>query len=149
HIKNPKASEFAHLVKTDYFRVSPKDLQELTEAFDQRYAALLRDEHMERPSTNLTLSDTDQRAALGIGRWAPDVLENVIAYVGSELRVAAWVERAQRLIDVFPSPETVRSIIAGGDSEAEDAAAAAEDEASPDDAAAKTRRKKPAPIHPA
>src|SRR5439155_27319802 len=50
HIKNPKASEFAHLVKTDYFRVSPKDLQELTEAFDQRYAALLRDEHMERPS---------------------------------------------------------------------------------------------------
>ena len=149
HIKNPKASEFAHLVKTDYFRVSPKDLQELTEAFDTKYAALLRAEHMGRPSTNLSLSDTNQRAALGVGRWAPDVLENVIAYVGSELRVAAWVERAQRLIHVFPSPEAVRSIIAGGDSEAEDAATAAEDEAAPDDGAAKARRKKPAPIHPA
>ena len=148
-VRNPKASEFAHLVKTDYFRVSPSDLQKLTEAFDAKYASLLDDEHAHDRSTNSTLADTKQRAALGIGRWAPDVIENVIAYVGSELRVTGWIERAQRLIDMFPSPEAVRSLIAGSGNETEDTAVLAEDEATPEDAAARDRRKKPAPIHPA
>ena len=142
HIKNPKASDLAHLIKTEYFRVSADDLPELTKAFDERYATLL----FEEGSANSSLPDW-KRAELGIGRWLPDVIENVIAYVGSELRVTAWVERAQRLIDVFPSPEAARTLIAGGD--AEDPAVAAEDEAPPDDPAPKERRQKPAPIHPA
>jgi ATP-dependent helicase/DNAse subunit B len=138
HIRNPKTSDLAHLVKTGYFRVSAQALPEMAKAFEAEYAALLLDDR-----TNLSLSDW-RRAELGIGRWRPDVLENVIAYVGSELRVTAWLERARRLIDKFPSQEAARSLIAGG---VEDAAAAAEDESPPDEAP--VRRQKPAPIHPA
>jgi ATP-dependent helicase/DNAse subunit B len=153
HIRNPKASELAHLVKTEYFRVSTDDLPELTKTFDGKYASLLAKNETRSPSVR-NVSDQDERrrierlrAELGIGRWLPDVLENVIAYVGSELRVAAWIERAQRLIDTFPSPEAARTLIAGG--EGEDPAAAAEDEALPDAPAASAKRQKPAPVHPA
>src|SRR6267142_1308307 len=41
HVRNPKASEVAHLVKTGYFRVSANALPELTKAFDAQYASLL------------------------------------------------------------------------------------------------------------
>jgi ATP-dependent helicase/DNAse subunit B len=151
-LKNPKASDLAHLLKTDYFRVSPDDLAELAAAFAAKYQTLLA-----RPETTSRRGNagTDEeesrrierlRAELGVGSWKPDVLENVIAYVGSELRVNAWLDRAARLIEVFPSPEAARSLIA--DDQNEDAAALAQDEAA-EDAAAKNRRKKPAPIHPA
>ena len=154
-LKNPKASDLAHLLKTGYFRISPDHLPGLAAAFDAKYAPLLQKEEA-RPA-KLTDENEDQseresrrierlRTELGVGRWAPDVLENVIAYVGSELRVNAWLERAARLIDVFPSPEAARSLIAGDENE--DAAALAQDEAG-EDAAPKDRRKKPAPIHPA
>jgi ATP-dependent helicase/DNAse subunit B len=153
HIRDPKASELAHLVKTEYFRVSTDDLPELTKDFDAKYASLLEKNETRSPASREN-SDQDEarrierlRGELGIGRWLPDVLENVIAYVGSELRVAAWIERAQRLIDMFPSPEAARTLITGG--EGEDPAAAAEDEALPDDVAARSRRQKPAPVHPA
>jgi ATP-dependent helicase/DNAse subunit B len=153
HLRDPKASELAHLVKTEYFRVSTDDLPELTKTFDAKYALLLAKNEPRSPSVR-NVSDQDEqrrierlRAELGIGRWLPDVLENVIAYVGSELRVAAWIERAQRLIDMFPSPEAARTLIAGR--EGEDPAAAAEDEALPDAPAASAKRQKPAPVHPA
>ncbi len=154
-LKNPKASDLAHLLKTGYFRISPDDLLELAVAFDAKYATLLQKEEA-RPAKKTDENDDQSergsrhvarlRAELGIARWAPDVLENVIAYVGSELRVNPWLDRAERLIDVFPSPEAARSLIAGDDNE--DAAALAQDEAG-EDAAPKDRRKKPAPIHPA
>jgi len=154
-LKNPKASDLAHLLKTGYFRISPDDLLELAVAFDAKYATLLQKEEA-RPAKKTDENDDQSergsrrverlRAELGIARWAPDVLENVIAYVGSELRVNPWLDRAESLIDVFPSPEAARSLIAGDDNE--DAAALAQDEAG-EDAAPKDRRKKPAPIHPA
>jgi ATP-dependent helicase/DNAse subunit B len=153
HIRDPKASELAHLVKTEYFRVSSDDLPALTKTFEAKYASLLA-KNETRSSLRKETPDHDEerrierlRTELGIGRWLPDVLENVIAYVGSELRVAAWIERAQRLIDTFPSPEAARRLIAGG--EGEDPAAAAEDEALPDAPAASNKRQRPAPVHPA
>jgi ATP-dependent helicase/DNAse subunit B len=151
HIRNPKTSDLAHLIKTGYFRAAAHALPELTKAFDRQYASLLAKDGGSRRNET---SDQDEqrrverlRAELGIGRWLPDTLENVIAYVGSELRANAWIERARRLIDKFPSPEAARSLIAGSASESEDAAAAAEDESPPDEAP--VRRQKPAPIHPA
>jgi len=147
-LRNPKTSDLAHLLKTGYFRVSSQELPGLIEAFNQKHSWLL-----EKDEAKVTKDESEQgrserrRAELGIGRWAPDVLENAIAYVGSELRVNAWLERAARLIDVFPSPEAARSLIAGDDQE--DAAALAQDEAPVDDAAPKEKRKRPAPIHPA
>ena len=140
-VKNPKASDLAHLIKTDYFRASDKSLEALTTLFDAKYAHLLNDSN-KPPESNDKL-----RLALNIGRWCSDDLENVIAYVGSELRIDGWIERALKLIRVFPSPEAAQSLIAGD--EPEDAAATAEDEAPPENGAAMDRRKKPAPIHPA
>ncbi|HSP63502.1 MAG TPA: hypothetical protein VLQ90_11015, partial [Pyrinomonadaceae bacterium] len=153
HIRDPKASELAHLVKTEYFRVSSDDLPALTKTFEAKYASLLAKNETRSPLRKETPDQDEERRIerlrieLGIGRWLPDVLENVVAYVGSELRVAAWIERAQRLIDTFPSPEAARRLIAGG--EGEDPAAAAEDEALPDAPAASNKRQRPAPVHPA
>ena len=99
HIRNPKASELAHLVKTGYFRVAASALPELTRTFDEQYTSLLRDETRSLPREHNPEPDEQRRTErlredLGIGRWRPDVLENVIAYVGSELRISEWTERA-------------------------------------------------------
>ncbi|MGZ5436542.1 MAG: PD-(D/E)XK nuclease family protein [Pyrinomonadaceae bacterium] len=143
HVTNPKASDLAHLIKTDYFRLSDEQLQELTKVFDDRYATLLdasdQDEH-----------NASRRFGLGIGRWEPDVIENVIAYVGSEQRVRAWLDRAERLIRVLPSREAARSFIGATDPNGEDAAVTLEVEApAPDEPAPKEKTKRPSPIHPA
>ncbi|MFY9622169.1 MAG: PD-(D/E)XK nuclease family protein [Pyrinomonadaceae bacterium] len=143
HVTNPKASDLAHFIKTDYFRLSDEQLQELTKVFDERYATLLDG------------SDQDERKAsrrfgLGIGRWAPDVIENVIAYVGSEQRVRAWLDRADRLIRVLPSRDAARSFIGATDPNGEDAAVTLEVEApAPDEPPPKEKTKRPSPIHPA
>ena len=142
HIVDPKANEVAHLVKTGYFRISPADLEKLAETFDKQYAKLLGVEAG-------TQRDARLRARLGIGAWSPDVIENVIAYVGSELRVRGWLDRAARLVRVLPSSQAARSFI-GADTETDDAPATveleppAEDEATP-----KEKPKRPAPVHPA
>ncbi len=144
HVDNPKAIDLGHLIKTGYFRPSRESLHELAKEFDLRYESLLLDDRQ-------TADDAvkqKQRAKLGIGKWRPDELENVIAYVGSELRANAWIDRARKLIKVFPSADDARNLIGG--KEAEDAAAVAEDEAPPpDEGAVMERRKRPAPIHPA
>ncbi len=140
-LANTSASELAHLIKTDYFRLADKDLEALTNEFDDKYSSLLDDDGKH------ARSDEKLRAALGIGRWKPDELENVIAYVGADLPVNAWIDRARKLIRVFPSAEAAQTLIAG--SEAEDPAAAAEDAAPQEDEAVIDRRRRPAPVHPA
>jgi ATP-dependent helicase/DNAse subunit B len=142
HVVNPKATELAHLVKTDYFRIGEEDLQALTKEFDQKYAHLFSNEVGDERSAKL-------RHALGVGGWSPDVIENVIAYVGSELRVRSWLERAQRLINVLPSPEAAASFIGGGENERDDADAAADVEAPAAEAPPKGKSKRPSPVHPA
>jgi ATP-dependent helicase/DNAse subunit B len=133
---NPQASELAHLIKTDYFRPTDESLEELGKQFKEKFSTLLDDK-----------DDEKLRAALGIGAWKPDELENVIAYVGSQLPVNAWIDRARKLIRMFPSTEAAQALIAGA--EAEDPAATAEDEAPQEDEAAIDRRKRPVPVHPA
>ncbi|HEX5703925.1 MAG TPA: PD-(D/E)XK nuclease family protein [Pyrinomonadaceae bacterium] len=143
HVTNPKASDLAHLLKTDYFRLSDEQLLELTTVFDDRYATLL-------DASDQDERNASRRFALGIGRWAPDVIENVIAYVGSEQRVRAWLDRAARLIRVLPSPDAARSFIGATDPNGEDAAVTLEVEApAPDEPAPKEKTKRPSPIHPA
>jgi ATP-dependent helicase/DNAse subunit B len=142
HVNDPKASEIAHLVKTGYFRLSPDDLKNLTVTFDKQYTKLLEVE----PGSE---RDARIRARLGIGAWSPDVIENVIAYVGSEQRVRAWVDRAARLIRVLPSSQAARSFI-GAELESEDAPLLLELEPpAEDEVAPKEKTKRPAPVHPA
>jgi ATP-dependent helicase/DNAse subunit B len=137
HVANPKTSDIGHLIKTGYFQPAPKALDELAKAFDAKYAALLLTE---------AESNAGARQKFGIGQWRPDDLENVIAYVGSELRVNAWIDRARKLINIFPSQEAARSLFSRDD--ADDSAVTAADEAPPEDGAVMDRRKKPRPIHP-
>ena len=142
HVIDPKANDLAHLVKTGYFRISADDLEKLTQTFDKQYAKLLEVE----PGSE---RDVRRRAALGIGGWSPDVIENVIAYVGSEQRVRAWLDRAARLIRVLPSSHAARSFI-GADTESDDAPATLELEPPADDETApKEKPKRPAPVDPA
>jgi ATP-dependent helicase/DNAse subunit B len=140
--RNPKAGDIAHLLKTDYFRVSPEDLPALTEDFDRKYASMLTED------ASKGLTESKLRNALSIGRWSPDILENVIAYVGSELRIDAWVARAQRLFEALPSAEAARELIAGKDGAEEDGAST-DAEPPPGEAPVIEKRKKPVPVHPA
>src|SRR2546426_375851 len=122
----------------------------LTEGYNLSEIALVVRERADEPSPSLSLADSKLRAHAGIGKWSPDLLENVIAYVGSELRVKAWIDRAQNLNKVLPSPEAARSFISGDEgSEGDDAAAIAEQEPPPEDAPAPDKRKRPTPVHPA
>ena len=139
HVTNPKASELAHLVKTDYFRISEENLHKLLESFEQQYGGLLGpdEEHPRR------------RRTLGIGRWSPDIIENVIAYVGAELRVKSWLDRAQRLIEVLPSPEAAATFIGVETNRTDDDAAIPESEPPAEETAPKDKPKRLSPVHPA
>jgi ATP-dependent helicase/DNAse subunit B len=160
--RNPKANELAHLMKTGYFRISPADLGPLAETFQSKFAQLLEDEQTKyqrrsgpddpakRREERERKRRERRRAELGIGRWTPDILENVIAYVGSDLGVKAWLERARQLLVRLPSTEAARSLLAGSDSDWDDGAAATvEEESSADDGAVTVKRNRPAPVPPA
>jgi len=104
--RNPKAGDIAHLLKTDYFRVSPEDLPALTEDFDQKYASILTD------GANKDSTESKLRNALGIGRWSPDILEKRDCL--RRQRVAhrcLGVARAAS-IGALPSAEAARELIA-------------------------------------
>ena len=144
--KNPRASDLAHLIKTGYFSLPKEDQKTLAETFDKQFVALLHDNGGTERSQSFDAAQHQERlrAGLGIGQWAPDMIENVIAYVGSELRVNAWLDRARRLIDLFPSPEAARSLIADNEDHEEMTVA------TPDEAAEElAKRKRPVPVHPA
>ena len=144
--KNPRASDLAHLIKTGYFSLSKENLTALVEIFDKQFVALLQDKSGTGRSQSFDAAQRQERlrAGLGIGQWAPDMIENVIAYVGSELRVNAWLDRARHLIDLFPSPEDARSLIAANEDHEEMIVA------TPDEAAEElAKRKRPVPVHPA
>jgi ATP-dependent helicase/DNAse subunit B len=144
--KNPRASDLAHLIKTGYFSLSKEDLTVLVELFDKQFGALLLDKSGTERFQSFDAAQRQEhlRASLRIGEWAPDMIENVIAYVGSELRVSAWLDRARRLIDLFPSPEAAKSLIADIEDHEETTVA------TPDEAAEEiAKRKRPVPVHPA
>jgi ATP-dependent helicase/DNAse subunit B len=143
NVKNPKAADLAHLVKTDYFRIPKDALVELVRTFESKFA-----DSFPAEGEGLNLADEKQRARLGVGLWLPDVLENVIAYVGSELRVTAWIDRALKLILEFPSPEAAQSLISGDANEADNAVLSEDEAPLPEEGAPRERRKRPAPIHP-
>jgi ATP-dependent helicase/DNAse subunit B len=140
-VVDPKANDLAHLVKTGYFRISSDDIEKLKGTFNKQYAKLLEVE----PGSE---RDTRLRVRLGIGTWSPDVIENVIAYVGSEQRVRAWLDRGARLIRELPSSQAARSFIGAGIEN--DAPATLELEPpAEDETAPKEKPKRPAPVHPA
>ena len=103
----PRVSELADLIKSEYFRLNAKDLTALSSRFDAQHASLLRDNEQE--------ADPELKERLKkryrIGFWDADALENAFAYVGSELRVSGWLERAARLIKELPGAEATRELL--------------------------------------
>src|SRR6185436_12412076 len=103
----PKTSDLADLIKSEYFRLNDKDIATLRSRFDSEYAALLRDKD-KTPEAGL---DERLKKRYRIGVWDADALENAFAYVGSDLRVKNWLERAAKLIKELPGAEATRELL--------------------------------------
>ncbi|MEK6301539.1 MAG: PD-(D/E)XK nuclease family protein [Acidobacteriota bacterium] len=89
-----KAGELADLVKSGYFRLSESELAGLRERFAEEHSHLLQvTEYRKAPGE------------LNVGEWDADQLENAIAYVGAELRIESWLNRARQLTFRLPEPE--------------------------------------------
>jgi ATP-dependent helicase/DNAse subunit B len=101
----PRISDLADLIKSEYFRLNDKDLAALTLQFEEQYGSLLSE------GVEAGFAKEEQHRRYRIGFWDADALENAFAYVGSELRVAPWLERAQKLIKELPGAEATRELL--------------------------------------
>ncbi|HEX6046004.1 MAG TPA: PD-(D/E)XK nuclease family protein [Pyrinomonadaceae bacterium] len=90
-----RIAELADLIKSEYFRLQDAELKVLSERFDAEYSHLLH----------------DTRQPLGIGFWDADALENAFAYVGGELHVNAWLERAKKIFTNLPQAEATKELL--------------------------------------
>jgi ATP-dependent helicase/DNAse subunit B len=89
-----KSGELADLVKSGYFRLSEDELAGLRERFTREHGHLLQ------------VTGYRQTAGeLNVGEWDADQLENAIAYVGAELRIESWLNRARQLTSRLLRPE--------------------------------------------
>jgi ATP-dependent helicase/DNAse subunit B len=102
----PRISDLADLIKSEYFRLTDKDLAALTLQFDEQYGSLLRE-----GDAAAFAKEEQLRKRYRIGFWDADALENAFAYVGSELRVADWLARAAKLIKELPGAEATRELL--------------------------------------
>ncbi|MCA1574782.1 MAG: PD-(D/E)XK nuclease family protein [Acidobacteria bacterium] len=89
----PRTSEIADLIKSEYFRLNDEELKLLSARFD------------------VQCSELRLKKRFGIGVWNADALENAFAYVGSDLRVTAWLARAQTLIQELPAAKATRNLL--------------------------------------
>ncbi|MEP6706821.1 MAG: PD-(D/E)XK nuclease family protein, partial [Pyrinomonadaceae bacterium] len=110
-----KSADVADLVKSDYFRLSQDELASLQREFELEYSGLLLSEFADADSDQKSIRAGRLHRELGIGRWDADSLENVIAFVGSELRVADWLGRARQLIAELPAAEETRELLVGSE----------------------------------
>src|SRR5262249_43859117 len=84
-----KMMDLGGLIKSDYLRPAHHELLDLRSRFYRDY-----------PTPALDAGVGLNRFLPGagwVGRWDVDGFENVIAYVGGELRVEAWLRRARQL----------------------------------------------------
>ncbi len=116
-----KMPQLADQIKSGYFRLPQEELDDLATEFEEKFSDLLR----EGEGVNAEREER-RRRRFGIGRWDADTLENVIAYVGAELRLTDWLDRCRKLIDQLPSAEATKELLnidtaepAGDDEEAQ------------------------------
>ncbi|HEV2829222.1 MAG TPA: PD-(D/E)XK nuclease family protein, partial [Pyrinomonadaceae bacterium] len=107
----PRVSHLADLIKSDYFRLSDKDLSGLTTRFDAEYGSLLHPDLQKAPANGTAERELQLKKRHRIGFWDADALENAFAYVGSELRVGDWLTRAAKLIKELPGAEATRELL--------------------------------------
>jgi ATP-dependent helicase/DNAse subunit B len=85
-------AEIADVMKTGYFRLSNEEIIKLRERY----------------RSDLGL-ETRTDPGMSIAQWRPDEIENVIAYVGGELGVSAWLARARRIAESLAQPSFAQS----------------------------------------
>lgn len=105
-----KMPQLADQIKSGYFRLPQEELDLLATEFEEKFAELLRDGETVRGERNAGRADR-RRRGFGIGRWDADTLENVIAYVGAELRLTDWLDRCRKLIDQLPNAEATKELL--------------------------------------
>src|SRR4029079_5632178 len=101
-----KMPHLADQIKSGYFRLPEADLDQLALEFDQKFSALLRD----NGKVDVRREEKRKRD-FGVGRWDADALENVIAYVGAELRLTDWLQRSDKLITELPAAEATKDLL--------------------------------------
>lgn len=104
-----KMPQLADQIKSGYFRLPQDQLDALAIEFDQKFAGLLQDETI--GSGRNTAQEERRRRGFGIGCWDADTLENVIAYVGGELRLTDWLDRCRKLIEQLPNAEATKELL--------------------------------------
>jgi ATP-dependent helicase/DNAse subunit B len=92
-----KVSALADLIKSGYFRLTDAELDSLRTRFTRINEQLV----------NVTGYRSGQDDS-SVGYWDADELENVIAFVGAELRLDHWVNRARQLTTRAPEPAVER-----------------------------------------
>ncbi|HEY8224825.1 MAG TPA: PD-(D/E)XK nuclease family protein [Pyrinomonadaceae bacterium] len=101
-----RIAPLADLIKSEYFRLGEADLETLSAQFDEKYLDLLYENQPRNEEEILRLKRRHR-----IGLWDADALENAFAYVGSELPVAKWLDRAKQLIKELPTAEATKELL--------------------------------------
>lgn len=102
-----RISDLADLIKSEYFRLEDAELTLLNERFDAEYLHLLRDDGP--PLSAEAVERLKYRYRIGF--WDADALENAFAYVGGELHVNAWLERAKKIITNLPQAAATKELL--------------------------------------
>ena len=143
-----KMPQLADQIKSGYFRLSPQELETLTAEFDQQFGHLLQESEAMSAER-----EERRRRGFGIGRWDADTLENVIAYVGAELRLPDWLDRCRKLIANLPGAEATKELlhIDTPEPSSDDEEAQIEDAetAQPEDRHPEKKRRPQRDVHPA
>jgi ATP-dependent helicase/DNAse subunit B len=105
-----KMPQLADQIKSGYFRLPQEELDALATEFEEKFADLLREGETVGAGRNAGREER-RRRGFGIGRWDADTLENVIAYVGAELRLTDWLDRCRKLIEQLPNAEATKEIL--------------------------------------
>ncbi len=127
--ESPRLTQLADLIKSEYFRPGPADLAELAARFDAEYAEVLVDGDRMRAHETPAEQRVRLKRRYRIGEWDADALENAFAYVGSDLRVNAWLDRAGKLIKELPAAASTRELLNINTEESGDAVGRDPDEA--------------------
>ena len=105
-----KMPQLADQIKSGYFRLPQEELDALATEFEEKFADLLREGETIGAGRNAGREER-RRRGFGIGRWDADTLENVIAYVGAELRLTDWLDRCRKLIEQLPNAEATKELL--------------------------------------
>ena len=144
-----RISPVADLIKSEYFRLGDVDLESLSAQFDKAHLNLL---YEDRPPNKEEAERLKRRYRIGF--WDADALENAFAYVGGELPIGKWLDRAGQLIRELPNAEATKEILnidAGAVDRDADIADQVEnaETASLDDKGVERKRRPSKDIHPA